>query len=331
MPRLAALFLLISVGAIAGLLPEGFEGATRTSNRKPDIPDAGIWKECGYQDSDFAEYKKAGKSFSITAWRFTDTTASLEAFEFLVPADAQVSDLTKVSAKRGTVTWAIYGNYLLIFDNFTPSDDEILAQLMLSLPRLDQAPFPSLKGALPQNGKIPRTERYILGPAGMAKFVPQISPSLAAFSMGAEGRTARYKAAEGEMRLTLLSYPTPHIARDRLAEFQKLEGIRVKRSGPILGIVTDFTNADAAEKLLADVRYEPNITVNVKGDTYEPQIGEIVVTGVKFACMLFLFSLLAAFGLKGVRLLISRMRGEKPGEQEEEMTLLRLGGGQNKS
>ena len=328
MPRLIAQFLFIPVSVLAGLLPEGFKGATRTANRKPEIPDAAIWKECGYQDSDYAEYKKAGKSFNITAWRFTDTTASLEAFEFLVPPDAQGNDLTKVAAKLGAVTWAIYGNYLLIFDGVTPSDDEVLAQLMLSLPRLDQAPFPSLQGALPPNGKIQRSERYILGPAGMAKFVPQISPSLAAFSMGAEGRTARYKAPEGEMRLTLLSYPTPHIARDRLTEFQKLEGVRVKRSGPILGIVTDFTNADAAEKLLADVRYEPNITVNVKGDPYQPQIGEIVVTGVKFAVMLFLFSLLAAFGLKGVRMLISKMRGEKPGEQEEEMTLLRLGGGQ---
>ena len=326
MPRLTAILFLLQSGTMtyAGLLPEGFEGAARTLARKAQVPDEAIWKECGLQDSEYAEYNKAGKKFSITAWRFTDTTSSVEAFQFLRPADSKSSDLTKMAAEKGVTIWAVFGNYLLIFDGFKPTDDDVMAQLILSLPRFEQAAFPVLPRFLPKTGKIHNSERYLLGPASLAKFAPGISPSVAAFSMGAEGQTARYKTPEGEINLTLLSYPTPYIAKERLAEFQQLKGVRVKRSSVLLAVITDVANADAVERLLAEVRYETNVTINVKPDVKEPQIGEIVLTGVKFSGILFAFSVLAGFGLRGFRLLVARLRGVKTGELDEEVTTLNL-------
>lgn len=326
MPRLNIMLWFPLLGPLAsgGLLPEGFEGASRILARKAPVPDEAIWKECGLQDSEYAEYNKTGKKFSITAWRFTDTTSSVEAFQFLRPEDSKSSDLTKMAAERGATTWAVYGNYLLVFDGFKPSDEDVMAQLILSLPRFEQAAFPSLPGFLPKTGKIHNSERYLLGPAGLAKFAPGISPALAAFSMGAEGQTARYKTPEGEMSLTLLSYPTPHIAKERLADFQELKGVRVKRSSVLLAVITDFKNPNSAENLLAEVRYEANVTINVKPDVKEPQIGEIVLTGVKFSVILFGFSVIAGFGLRGFRLLLARMRGVRTGELDEEVTALNL-------
>ncbi len=346
MPRLRPVYSLLLCAALAhaGLLPEGFEGATRVLVRKAPLPDAEIWKECGLQDSEYAEYSQAAqgvqpgqfgrpgeaakpaRKFSITAWRFTDTTSSVEAFQFLRPVDSQPSDLTKMAAVKGIIIWAVYGNYLLVFDGIKPLDEDVMAQLILSFPRFEQAAFPVLPGFFPTAGKIRNSEKYLLGPASLAKFAPGISPSMAAFSMGAEGQTARYKTPEGEMNLTLLSYPTPHIAKERLAEFQQLKGIRVKRSSVLLAIATDFPNPDTAERLLSEVRYEANVTINVKVNSPEPQIGDIVLTGVKFSVILFGFSVLAGFGLRWFRLLISRLRGVKTGELDEEMTVLNLGG-----
>ena len=320
--------LLAAFPASAGLLPDGFEGAKRLSTRKAPVPNQELWNEYGFKDSDQAEYDRAGARFTITAWRFTDTTSAFAAFQFLRPADAKPADLTKVAAITGAQTLAVFGNYLLQFDGTTPTDADVLSQLMLSLPRLEQASFPVLTGFLPPAGLVANSERYILGPASLALFEPSVSPSLAAFSMGGEGQTARYKTPEGEMQLTLFSYPTPHIARARFDEFQKLPGVRVKRSGVLVALVASAKNADSAELLLSKVNYEANISLNAKTGEKDPGIGEIVVTGLESAAILFAFSVLAGFGFKGFRLLMNRIRGVKQGDLDGEMTVLHLGGGQ---
>lgn len=317
--------LLASSLAAAGLLPDGFEGAKRVSAQKAPVTNPELWNEYGFKDSERAEYERAGQKFTITAWRFTDTTNAFAAFQFLRPQDAKPADLTKVAALRGTQTLAVFGNYLLQFDGTTPSDADVLSQLMLSLPRLEQSALPSLTGFLPSAGLIQNSERYILGPVSLALFEPAVSPSLAAFSMGAEGQTARYKTPQGETRLTIFSYPTPHIARARLEEFQKLPGVKAKRSGVLVALIASVSNPDSAERLLSEVRYEANISLNVKMASPGPGIGEIVVTGLESAAILFAFSILAGFGFKGFRLLMSRIRGVPQGDLDGEMTVLHLG------
>ena len=331
MPR-RLIFLLPALFAAClahgGLLPDGFEGATRVNARKAPVPNAELWREYGLKDSEQADYNQAGVKFTITVWRFSDTTSAFAAFQFLRPADSKPATLTKVSAKKGAVTLAVFGNYLLQFDGTTPSDSDVLSQLMLSLPRLEQASFPVLTAFLPPTGLVPNSERYILGPASLALFEPSVSPSLAAFSMGVEAQSARYKTSEGEVQLTIFSYPTPHIARERLTEFQKLPGVRVKRSGVLLALIAASPNPDSAERLLAEVRYEANISLTAQTAGSDPTISQIVVTGLESAAILFGFSVLAGFGFKGFRLLMNRIRGIKKGDLDGEMTVLHLGGEQ---
>ena len=49
--------------------------------------------------------------------------------------------------------------------------------------------------------------------------------------------------------------PTPQIARQQTAEFQKISGAMVKRAGPMVAVILSPSNADAAEKLLSLIRY----------------------------------------------------------------------------
>ena len=84
---------------------------------------------------------------------------------------------------------------------------------------------------------MPNSERYILGPDGLAKFAPGIPPSVAAFHLGAEAQVAAFRAPAGEIRLAIFDYPTPQMAIQQYDGFAKLPGMMAKRSGPLVAVV----------------------------------------------------------------------------------------------
>src|SRR5204862_8100015 len=122
--------------------------------------------------------------------------------------------------------------------------------LFQQLPKLDKSPLPALVGYMPSEGMTPNSERYVVGPVTLEAFYPQISSSLAAFHYGSEAEIATF----GALKMAIFSYPTPNIARDRLVEFEKAPGALAKRSGPLVAVILSPADANAAERLLSQVR-----------------------------------------------------------------------------
>jgi len=310
----------------AAILPDQIGAFARGETKAVPAQDAALYQEFGFISSEQAQYtspdKNPGKRFTATAWRLRDSTSALALFDVLRPDDATPAKLAALSAKTPDGALFAYGNYVFQVSGELPEQKD-LELLFAGLSQLDNAPLPALASYLPQQGLIPNSERYILGPASLARFEPRISPSLAAFHLGTEAQLGRYRTPKGDLSLAIFSYPTPNIAREREQEFTKLTGTIAKRSGPLVAVVVQPPDPDAAKRVLARVQYGGNLTLNetVPGNPVQ-QMGKLVYNGFVLAGLLGAFSIIVGIGFGGFRVL--RRKFGKPGH-DDPFQLLRIG------
>jgi len=302
------LALLLPVLGSGAILPDTIGPYHRASVTPLRVADKPIWDEYGLKEAESANYEHEKDSMTVTAWRLADTTASMAALEWQRPAKATPDSAILV-----------HGNYLFSFQGHKPEAAE-LAQLTASLKNVDGTPLPVLPGYLPHD-LVPNTERYILGPEGLARFYPGLPPSVAAFHYGAEAAIAAYKSGKNETRLAVFNYPTHQIAMQRETEFTKVPGAVVKRSGPLVAVVLNPPDPDAAERLLSQVRYQASVTLDEYVPTKRDNIGNLVVNAFSLIGILLAFALVSGLAVGGFRAF--RRRGPK-GEEADAMIALHL-------
>jgi hypothetical protein len=313
-----SLLLLLS-SAQAGIWPDHFGPAKLDSAKTVNIADQGLWSEYGLQEAEQAQYESDSQKFTATAYRLQDSTAALGAFDWQRPSDAKPSDLSQLSVQTGNRTMLAHANYLLVFEGYKPQVAD-LGTLFQSLPKLDQSPLPTLPGYLPTAGLIPNSQRYVVGPVGLATFDPGIPAGVAAFHLGSEAQIGTFRAAGGELKLAIFSYPTPTIARERLAEMQKLPTAVAKRSGPLVAVILSPPNADDAERLISQVRYQAAISWDQYVPSRRDNIGDLIVNAFIMIGLLLAFSTVAGLAFGGFRVLARRIRKE----DRDAMTVLNL-------
>src|SRR5260370_4583406 len=256
--RLAGFFIALSLfGAPPpnnALWPDKLGDLSRTSAQKVVVDNRDLWDEYGLEAAEKAEYARKGKTLSLTAYRLKDPTGALAIYQWLRPAGDKPSKATDVAVESPDTLMALLGNYVVQAKGPKPTEFQ-LKQLYFNLPRVDQSSLPVLREYVPAKGLIPNSERYVSGPVSLQKFEPRISPSLAAFSMGAEAQLARYRTPTGEMSLAVFAYPTPQIARMKLDDFLKVPGTVAKRTGHMVAVVLNPPTPDDAERLLAQIKY----------------------------------------------------------------------------
>lgn len=319
--RRAALALLIPTLASAGIWPDTV-GAFHRVSAKAAAPtaDQAIWDEYGLRASQTAQYQGDGQTFTATAWRFQDPTGALGAFEWLRPADAKPSAIAKLAAETPAGSILVHGNYVLRFEDYHPAP-AFLATVIEGFKQVDKSALPSLMGYLPAEDLIPNSERYVEGPAALQKFDPGIPPSTAAFHLSAEAQIGSFRAAGGDLKLAIFSYPTHLIARQQTAEFQKIAGAMVKRSGPIVAVILAPPNADAAEKLLSLIRYQADVTLDERVNTRRDNIGNLVVNAFVLIGILLIFTTVSGLAFGSLRAFLRR--GGR-GEAADAMIVLHL-------
>ena len=169
--------------------------------------------------------------------------------------------------------------------------------------------MPTLPDYLPSGDLVPNSERYVLGPEALARFAPGIPPSVAAFRLGAEAQLGAFRGPGGEMRLVIFNYPTPQIAIQQYEAFVKLPGVVAKRTGPLVAVVLAPPNADAAEHLLAQVRYQGAITISERVPTQRDNIGDLIVNAFELIGILLVFALVSGLAFGGARAFRRRGKG----------------------
>jgi hypothetical protein len=261
--RSLLLFAMAPVLVSAAIFPDHIGSFDRGVQKTLTMPDRALLDEFGLAVTEQADYSFEKKHFSATAWRFRDSTGALAFFEAHRPSGANAAPISKLAVTTSDGSIFAYGNYVFQFTGAVPPAAD-LAPVYAQLPQLEQSPLPSLISFLPSAGLIANSERYVLGPVSLERFEPRIPPSTAGFHLGAEGQLAKYKSPKGPLSLAIFYYITPNMARERLLEFQKIPGAMAKRAGPLVAVTIDPPDLDSAERLLAQVRYETNLTWSSK-------------------------------------------------------------------
>jgi hypothetical protein len=313
---------LLSVPCLlaASILPDAIGTAHRTGASQPALADRAVWDEYGLKASESATYKSAAGSFSVTLWQLGDPTSALAAFDWQRPETAQPSKLAPLAATTRDGLLFVQGQYLLAFASHQPSVDE-LAALAKSLKNLDTSALPVLPGYLPAENLVPNSERYIIGPASLARFLPAISPSIAGFHYDAEAQLGVFHSPKGDMPLAIFDYPSPQIAMRKVSDFDQLPGAVVKRSGPLVAVLVDPADRDMAERLLARVHWQAEITRNEHVPTTADNPGLMLLNIFKLIGILLLFAILSGLLLGAFRVVI---RLAHHGEEPETMITLHL-------
>jgi hypothetical protein len=317
--KLAALLLLPTLAG-AAMLPATFGPHPRVSDSRAALTAQPLWDELGLKSAESAVYQNGDAKFTATVYRLADSTAALAAFDWQRPTTATPSNLAAVAAQSPTGLILAHGNYVLAIEGYQPTAAE-LTPVLDGLVDVDPTPLPTLPGFLPSQNLVPDSERYVTGPVALQKFDPGIPPSVAAFHLGAEAQLGVFHSPKGDLTLAIFSYPTNQIAMQKAPDFQKLPGAVVKRSGPLLAVILSPPDPDAAERVLAQVRYEAQVTLNERTPTTAGQVGNMLVNIFVLIGILLVFSIIAGLFVGGFRAFL--LRGRK-GQPEDPMILLHL-------
>jgi hypothetical protein len=316
-----SLALLIPVSAFPAILPDTIGVWQKGAPTTAPVPDAKVWQEYGLQDSETAPYAADGKKYTITAYRFADATGAFSALDQSLPKDATPIKVTDRGAETANDEYVAVGNYVFIFNGYKPKPEE-LNHVVGTAPHYGQSPLPTLPKYLPP-GAQPNSQRYIIGPAGLALFAPSIPPSTAAFHFAAEAAMARYKVKGGDAILLVFSYPTMEMAKNRLPSFQEVPGATVKRTGPLVAVTLNTANPDDAERLLSQVRFQAEITVPEHVPTLKDNPANLFLNIIILCGVLAALCLVSGLVVGGLRMTLRRAGASGEGDA---MISLRLSG-----
>jgi hypothetical protein len=307
------LLFLVAAAASAAILPDTIGEWNKGVGAPAVVAEQKVWQEYGLQASETAEYASSAMHYTVSAFRFADATGAFAAFYQARPADAKPVEVSGLGAANVGEEIVTVGNYLFIFYGYKPKPEE-LNHIVGTAPHYSQSPLPTLPKYLPEGAAL-NSERYITGPESLARFAPEISPSTAAFHFNAEAELASYLGKDGkETRLILFNYPTMEMARDRIAHFQQVPGAVVKRSGPLVAIALNPASPDDAERLLARIKYQAEVTLPEHVPTLKDNPGNLLLNIFYLCLVLAAFCVLSGLLVGGLRVLLRRAGASGEGD-----------------
>ena len=291
--------------APARLLPDAFagwvaEGSAKklTDPAQADAANAAALKEYEFEEGATAEYKRSGETLSLRLLRFHDASGAYGAYSFYRHDGWPKEDIgTGATSNQNRVLFwvgdtVVDGN----FSRVGPMSGSELRELASQIPVPDgpRALAPPILGSLPKDQLDGQTTHYAVGPEGYAGAGGVLPPELVGFDRGAETVTATYSLRSGPATLTVIDYPTPQMAmaqEPKISAYLKAgsqaqpawpkplqdsdaASLEVKRSGPLVAIVSGDAVPDESHKLLAMVHFESDIT-----SIPQPSESEVAKTG----------------------------------------------------
>ena len=341
------------------LLPDAFAGWATDAPLKividpaqVDTANATALKEYGFLRSAEATYKRDGETLNLRALQFNDTSGSYGAYTYYRQNGWPREEIGAGAASNKNRVLFWQGNSVVdaTFSHIGPMSAAELRELAKALPATvgNKAVAPPILADLPQSSLEKQTTHYALGPASYAGAGGALPPELVGFDRGAEAVTANYSLASNPATLTIIDYPTPQMAaaqekkvrdyinagRGKGAQAQPAfpkpladsdqASLEVRRSGPLVVLVSGDAIPDESHKLLESVHFQeelvsiPQPTESEVNKTGRLLLGiaELVIVGSCAAILLGLF-------LGGGRALYRIARG-KPASSVYEAEFIRL-------
>lgn len=203
----------------------------------------------------------------------------------------------------------------------------------------DASPYPTVGEYLPAAGRVRNSERFLLGPVGLARALPGMQGDWVGFNLGAEAELARYRVSGEEAVLILISYPTPQVAARRVPEIarafaanpaQRISSDRpavfLRRTSSLVAVVAQTSSQSLADSLLANIHYQDVITWNEPRHTLtDPPWSQVVVGMFVGTGIVMLFAIVAGIGFGGIRLLVKFLLPGKVFDRPNQVEILQLG------
>jgi hypothetical protein len=266
-------------------LPEVFDGwelkgaiKTLASAAEVDPTSAAALTEYGFIDGASATYTRSGVTLDLRALRFADVTGTYGAYSFYRQNGWPKEQIGTGAASNHNQVLFWQGNFFVDarFSQMEPTSATSLRDLAAQLLTItgSKAIAPPVLANLPQRYLDGQTTHYALGPASYSNGV--LPAALVDFDRGAEVVTANYTLRSGPATLTLIDYPTPQMAAAQEAAISAYikagdqpqshwtpallnsdkASLEVRRSGPLVAIVSGDAVPDESHRLLETVHFD---------------------------------------------------------------------------
>jgi hypothetical protein len=325
-----------------GLLPDSFAGWVAAGPEKKltepaeaDGANAAALKEYEFEEGATADYRRSGETLGLRLLRFHDASGAYGAYSFYRQNGWPKEEIGAGATSNHNRVLFWVGDTVVDanFSRIGPMSGSELRELAAQIPVPDgtRAMAPPILVSLPKAQIDGQTTHYALGPAGYSGAGGVLPPELVGFDRGAETVTATYSLRSGPATLTIIDYPTPQMAmaqEPKIRAYLKagsqaqpawpkplqdsdVASLEVKRSGPLVAIMSGDAIQDESHRLLAMVHYESDIT-----SIPQPTESEIAKTSqllLGIAALVIIggsAALLMGFFLGGGRALYRMARGK---------------------
>jgi hypothetical protein len=291
------------------LLPDAFAGWVATGSAKPfadvaqaDAANAAALKEYGFQSGATEAYEREGETLTLRALRFNDLSGAYGAYSFYRGTGWPKEDVGNGAAsnKNHVIFWRGFIVVDAEFSKIGSMSGSELRDLASRLPEAQgtKALAPPILSVLPKKQMDGQSTHYALGPAGYVGSGGVLPPDLVGFDRDAEAVTANYSLSSGPAVLTLIAYPTPQMAaayetkiRDYIKAGSKAQpafprplvdsdqaSLEVRRSGPVVALVSGDAIPDESHKLIGSVYYrEDFVSIPQPTDSEVSKTGKLLM------------------------------------------------------
>jgi hypothetical protein len=315
---------------ISPILPQSFSGWQKGTAKHLNDPGAtdpanvAALKEYGFKDSETATYTRDGRQITLRAMRFADGTGGFGGFTYYREAGMVTEKLCDAGASAREHILFYCADILVDakWDRITAMTMADLRSLAEALPKItgQSAQPPNVPPSLRQSDDLklalgPATYNRFLALPGWSELVPPVND--VDFARSAEVILA--PVSQGRGIVTVIRYPTPHIA---IQELTKLQGWAsqvppdagerninslAKRSGPILAAVRGQLGTDETKSALDAINYEADVTWNEStGLEKRNNIGGLVYAAIMLAIIIFGFAVIGGLFFGGFRILLRK-------------------------
>ena len=345
----------VTISVPRPLLPDSFAGWEAkegpkgvTDPAQADKENAAALKEYGFQSAMLATYHKDTETLTIRAMRFEDLSGAYGAYSYYRGTGWPKEDIGTGGASNHNRVVFWKGDVVMdaTFSHVSPMSGSELRELAAQLPAPvgSKALAPPILSTLPKASLDGQSTHYAVGPASYSGAGGVLPADLVGFDRGAETATATYSLRSNPAVLTLIDYPTPQMAAAQEAKIREYikagnhaqppfpkpltdsdqASLEVRRSGPVVALVSGDAIPDESHKLLAQVHYSAELTQMPQGKESEVVktsqfllgVAMLVIVGCSAAVLLGLF-------LGGGRALYRVARG-KPASSVYEAEFIRL-------
>lgn len=313
----------------SSLLPGALDGWVATAAPKglsdaadADPTNAAVLKEYDYSGGASVTYKRDDETLTVRALRFQDASGAYGAYSFYRQNGWAKEDIGTgaTSNHNHVVFWKGDTVVDATFSHIGTMSAAEMRELASHVPNPPgtKALMPPILANLPKASLDPQSTHYAEGPAGYAGSGGVLPPELVGFDRGAEAVTANYSLSSGPATLTIIDYPTPQMAEalePKISDYLKAgskaqptwpkplvdsdsASLEVRRSGPLVIVVSGDAIPDESHNLLEMVHYDADLVALPQGSSQSDVaktakllagIAGIVVVGASAAILLGFF------------------------------------------